>query len=183
MFSLALIAALAAAALTMLVAGGASAANLRTTGFLVPVGTTLHATQESGSVITSTTDGSTIVSTCTISTILATVSSTGGSTVTANIDKVVSQGCTVLTQILVLGTLHIDAAGTVTGSGTTYTVNTGVSCRYGYGSGTHLGTLNTGKLAMNAVIVEQEPKQFLCPDTTKWVANYVFTSPHDLTAA
>ena len=71
--------------------------------------------------------------------------------------------------------------GSVSGSGSVVTINIGVSCRYGTGTGSTLGTLNTGRLLINEVINEQPPKTFLCPDTTRWVASYTFTSPHDLT--
>jgi len=88
----------------------------------------------------------------------------------------------VTTDTLTPGSLSIAATGLVTGAGSVWTTNFGgVSCRYGTGGGTSLGTLTTGKLVVNAVINEQEPKSFICPDTTKMVANYTVTSPHDLT--
>jgi hypothetical protein len=174
-------AAVAAAVVLVCGAGSASATELYSTGVTLSAGTTFHMILNT-SLVTSTTDGKTIVGTCTANTIEGKTTNTSGSTVTVAIDKLVWGGCTVTTDTLTPGTLHIDAAGTVSGSGTVWTVNTGVTCRYGTGTGTHLGTLSTGKLVVNAVINEQEPKAFLCPDTTKLVANYAVASPHDLTA-
>jgi hypothetical protein len=177
------LAVISAAALMAFGAGSASATTLYSTGAPISAGTTVHATMESGTVTTSTTDGKTLVDTCTINTINGRTTNTSGSTVTVAMESIQSQGCTVLTQILALGTLHIDSAGAITGSGSTTTINFGgVSCRYGYGSGTYLGSLGTSTFLMNAVLIEQEPKSFICPDTTKWSGAYVFTSPHDLTA-
>lgn len=174
---------MSAAALVAFGAGSASATTLYSTGVPISAGTTLHMTLESGSIVTSTTDEKTLVDTCTATTIDGKTTNTSGTTVTMEIEHLVSSGCTVTTLTLLPGKLHFSSTGTVTGSGTLITVNfSGVSCRYGYGAGTHLGTVNTGTLSINAVINEQEPKAFLCPDTTKWVASYFITTPHDVTA-
>jgi hypothetical protein len=162
---------------------GVADAGLYSTGETVPAETVLKASLESGTANQSTTDGKSLVDTCTGSTAEGAVKPYSGSTTTVSLSSLTWSGCTVTTDTLTNGSLHINTSGTVTGSGSVVTENYGgVSCRYGTGTGTHLGTLNTGKLAINAVINEQEPKSFICPDTTKWVVNYVFTSPHDLTA-
>jgi opacity protein-like surface antigen len=177
------LAAVAAAALMAFIgAGTASAAELYSTGVTVNAGTKIEGSLESGTTATlSTTDGKTIVDTCTGSSVNGTVNAYTGGDVTGAISSLTWSGCSVTTDTLTNGNLSINASGTVSGNGSVVTVNTGVTCRYGTGAGTALGTLTTGKLAINAVINEQEPKAFLCPDTTKWVANYTVTSPHDLT--
>jgi hypothetical protein len=181
------LAAMAAMALMAFGAGTASATTLYSTGVALPAGTTLHATLEGGTAVLSTTDGKTLVDTCTGSTVHGTTSNTSGTTVTGAISTLSWSGCTVTTDTLTNGTLHVaynaeTKVSTVTGSGSVVTVNFGgVSCRYGTGAGTHLGNLGTGTLAINAVINEQAPTSFICPDTTKWVANYLITTPHDVT--
>ena len=162
--------------------GGEPGAELYSTGETVKANTAIKASLESGtSALQATTDGKTIVNTCSGIAIEGTVSSYVGETISIPISSLGWSGCSFTTHTLSKGTLNINAADTVTGVGSLVTHDIGVSCRYGTGTGTHLGTLNTGKLVINAVINEQEPKQFLCPDTTKWAANFVFTSPHDLT--
>jgi hypothetical protein len=163
-------------------AGTASAAELYSTGVTVNAGIVLKGSLESGTTATlSTTDGKTLVDTCTGGSVEGKINTYTGGDVTGSIEGSTWQECTFTTDTLTNGSLSINASGTVSGSGSVVTVNTGVTCRYGTGGGTTLGTLNTGKFAINAVINEQEPKAFLCPDTTKWVANYTITNPHDLT--
>ena len=183
------LAAMAAMALMAFGAGSASAAShLYSTGVEVPAGTELHATLESGTAVLSTTDEKTLVDTCTSSTVAGKVEYPKNEKeepldATGKISSLTWGGCTVTTDTLVEGSLSVSSSGEVTGKGSVVTVNfSGVSCRYGTGNGTALGTLNTGKLAIKAVVNEQEPKAFLCPDTTRWTANYSATSPHDLTA-
>lgn len=178
------VAAIAAAALAASVgASAASAAELYSTGSTVNAGTTIYATLEplvDGAMLT-TTDGLTIVDTCNESEVEGTVNGYFGGDVAITIFSLEWGGCKFTTDTLTDGFLTISASGTVSGNGTVVTVNTGVTCRYGTGGGTTLGTLTTGKLGLNAIINEQAPKQFLCPDTTRWVASYVVHSPHDLT--
>jgi RHS repeat-associated protein len=179
------LAAMAAMALMAFGAGSASAASsLYSTGVQVPAGTELHASLEAGtSALLSSTDGKTLVDTCTGSTVAGTVEYPAGGDAKGSIGSLTWGGCTVTTDTLTNGALSVSSSGAVTGTGSVVTVNFGgVSCRYGTGAGTSLGTLTTGKLAVNAVINEQAPTSFICPDTTKWVANYTVTSPHDLTA-
>ena len=154
-------------------------------------GTALGLSLQSGSTaVLSTTDGSSIVDTCSGSTLEASTAAAEGAPLTASITALTwGPTCSVTTHTLTNGSLsitHIPGTdnGTLSASGTTWTVNLGVSCRYGFGGGTHLGTItgetSTAKHAridINAVIKEQEPKQFMCPDTTRWVANYTITSP------
>jgi hypothetical protein len=71
--------------------------------------------------------------------------------------------------------------GEVRSKGSQVTLNIfGVSCTYGTGEGTILGTITGGEapeLAINAAL----PKTaggFLCPGTGVWNAKYIVTSPH-----
>lgn len=163
--------------------GEKAGAELYSTGETVKAKTVIKASLESGTTAAqTTTDGASLVDTCTGSSAEGEVNPYVSETSSVSINSLTWSGCTFTTDTLTNGTLSFNSAGTVTGAGSVVTVYIGVTCRYGTGTGTHLGTLNTGKLAINAVINEQEPKNFLCPDTTKWVANYAFTSPHDLTA-
>ena len=180
------LAAVAAAALMAFMgAGTASAAKtLTSTGVAQSAPVTIHAELDEveGKVppaVLSTTDGSSIVDECAGSTVEG-ATTNSETPITGHINVLNWSGCSFTTDTLTKGDLTIDENGTVTGAGSVVTVNIGVSCRYGTGEGTHLGTLTTGTLTINAVINEQAPKQFLCPDTTRWVAKYKVTSPHDL---
>jgi hypothetical protein len=54
----------------------------------------------------------------------------------------------------------------------------GVSCTYGAGTGTKIGTLNTGAgatMTINA-IVNKTAGSFLCPSTAKWNGTYAVTN-------
>lgn len=202
------LAAVAAAALMAFVgAGTASATTLCKTvpdasgnceaAWHYPVGTTIHATQEPGTTANlENTSGSTL-DTCTESTIHGVTTTTGSATETVkgHIDAI-SWGsgttpCTATTDTLALGTLEVHAElphgrGTLTGAGSKVTVNIfGVSCVYGTGTGTDLGTVTGGNPAtidVNAVIKKEEGG-FLCPETTKWTASYIVTSPKPLYVA
>jgi hypothetical protein len=175
------LAAVAAAAILVLGAGSASAAELYSTGVTVNSPATFHASLETGTMIVSATDGNTVIETCTNSTIEGSTGSYTGGPVSVSIESVTWGGCTFTKDTLVNGSLSIASDGTASGAGTVWTINIGVTCRYGFGAGTTLGTLSTGKLKVNAIINEQEPKVFLCPDTDKLDAYYAVTSPHDLT--
>lgn len=178
------LAAMAAMALVALGTGSASAAShLYSTGVRIPAGTDLHATVEGSASLTAT-DGKTLIYTCTANTIAGKVEYPVGGDTKIALSALTWGTCTITTDTLTTGSFTVSSSGTVTGANTVVTVNvSGVSCRYGTGAGTHLGSLTTGKLQMKpAVINEQEPKTFLCPDTGMWGANYAFTSPHDLIA-
>ena len=155
-------------------------------------GTSLKLSQQSSEIL-STTDSKTLIDTCATGTVEASTSAADGAPLTVAITSLARSGCTVTTDTLTNGSLSITGIaeshnGTLSGSGTVWTVNfSGVSCRYGFGEGTDLGTI-TGKTGssehatvdINAVINEQAPKQFLCPDTTRWTPNYTVTTPTGL---
>ncbi|MGN6275722.1 MAG: DUF6531 domain-containing protein, partial [Solirubrobacterales bacterium] len=58
----------------------------------------------------------------------------------------------------------------------------GVSCTYGTGTGTTLGTLKGGEepLLSISASVPKTAGGFLCPSTATWSAEYVVTEPHAL---
>ena len=162
-----------------------------------PIGTVIHASQEAGTTaILEDTSGNTLV-TCTESTIKGTTTTTGSSTETVkgHISAMIwgsgPTPCTATTDTIALGELEVHAElphgnGTLTGSGSKVTVQIfGVSCVYGTGAGTDLGTVTGGNPAtidVNAVINRVEGG-FLCPSTTKWTASYVITEPKPLYVA
>lgn len=73
--------------------------------------------------------------------------------------------------------------GTVKGIGTEWTFGIlGVSCTYGFGTSTDLGTLVSGEeptLNIN-VVISKTAGGFLCPSDTILTAEYGMTSPHAL---
>lgn len=174
------LAAVTSMALMALGVAGASAAELYSTGVTVNAGTTVSETLDSGtSAVLTTTDTTTLVNTCTGYSYHGTIDTYGSGAVVIQLSSHGPSGCSFTTDTLTNGSLSINSTGTVSGKGTVTTINIGVSCRYGSGAGTILGTLTTGAVKINAVTNEQEPKQFLCPDTTEWRMNLSFTTPHD----
>jgi len=170
-----------------------NAANECPAGWHYPAGTMGHLTLKAGtSADLQNTSGETIV-TCTASTVTTHSLNTGGAGIP--IVKVITEiiwgtpttPCTATTDTTVLGELEVEATsggnGTVSGKGTKVTVSIfGVSCVYGTGTGTPLGTVIGGEPAtaeINAVVNKQEGG-FLCPPTTRWKATYVITEPKPL---
>lgn len=133
-----------------------------------------------------------IVNTCTTSSVNGKTTNTTGATVNGNIESLTFTNCTNVVHTKSNGSLSIEniggGNGTVRSSGSLVGITVfGVECLYGTGLGTHLGTMNGttditkhASLTINAVINEQEPKKLSCPDTTKWTASYVATSPTGL---
>jgi hypothetical protein len=104
-----------------------------------------------------------------------------------------STPCTVTTDTVKLGKLKISAEDDL-GNGnlfadeaTEVTISIfGTTCNYGISAGNKIGTLKegTGTAAVftaNAV-AQKLAGNFLCPETSKWVAEYVLTSPSTTTA-
>lgn len=195
---------MAAVALTAFVgAGTASAASteLFSGTTTLSAGTTITVSMEPGTSQTwSTTDESSIVNTCKSNAVDWKTAQTTvlNGPITGAIEEVTFSECnsTIHTggtlptgslSITDIGDVNKDGVGdgTLTGAGTKFTTTLGVSCNYGTGASTHLGTVTgstTGNatIDINPVINEQEPKSFLCPDTTKMVAKYVVTTPTKL---
>jgi hypothetical protein len=176
-------------------AGSASATVLCTTtdtpdcsvGWDYPANTTIDASLNGTATLEA---GSTKLDTCTGGTVHGFTSNTGSTTTTVSgsIDELTWTGCTNTTDTLTNGSLEIHWIsgthdGTVTGKGSEVTVNTlGVTCTYGTGSGTDLGTLESGtepKLKISTTV----PKiagSFICPSNASWTAEYIITEPHAL---
>ena len=163
------------------------------------VNTTIHATLEAGTSTLLTDTSGNPIDTCTTSTVHGSLKYAGTSTTTAygDISELTwgapGDPCTMTTTTVARGQLeihHIAGAhnGTLTGKGTVVAIQVfGNECLYGTEPTTDLGTLtgttDTAKHAtmdINAIILELPPKKFLCPDTTRWIANYTVTSPTGL---
>jgi hypothetical protein len=133
--------------------------------------------------------GSTTIATCTGSTIKGNVPSVSGAeAVVVPLQELTWSGCSQTTHTLTLGELEIERIegtenGTVTGRKTEWTFGIyGVSCSYGFGEGTDLGTLMGGAeatLSINATI-SKTAGGFLCPSSAVWKASYQFTQPAPL---
>lgn len=176
---------------TLSVAGIATATELFQGSETLKAGTTIHASL-TGSTTLESTDG-TLVDTCTGGGLEGATTNTGGEGEAVGLEVVslTWSGCSFTTDTLSNGSLSISQTGgldgTVSGAGTTWTVKYAVSCRYGTGAGTTLGTVtgtsDTGKHAtidINATLSEQEPKSAFCPDSVAWKASYTVTSPTGL---
>jgi hypothetical protein len=130
--------------------------------------------------------GSTTLDTCTGGTVKGKITTATGTAVVGSIEELTWTGCTNTTDTLAGGSLSIsrigtEDKGTVEGSGSQVTVNTlGVTCTYGTGTGTHIGTL-TGGSAPSLKISTTVPKiagSFICPSNASWTAEYIVTEPH-----
>ena len=156
-------------------------------GSTVNSGATITSSLTSGtSALLTDTSGET-ADTCKGSTVGVTTTNTTDSPVAGFISTLFWSSCTWTTESLTNGNLAITKNagtndGTVTGTGSRVTVMVlgFLHCVYGTGEGTHLGTLDgvssgNATLAINATIQLREGK--FCPESIKWVANYVVTSP------
>jgi len=128
-----------------------------------------------------------VLDTCTKSTVQGELTENPNATGTATgINKKIDwEGCTVTTDTIKAGGLKIQGI-TGTDNGTLIadatievTVNVFSSCNYGVEAGTSLGTI-TGGIApiftANAV-AKKLNGGFLCPETTRWTAEYQLTKP------
>lgn len=151
-------------------------------------GTTIHESFKTGTSTVQTDTSEGLTSTCEEGTITRTLNATTATPLTSTINKMTWGKCTWATSTVATGTLSTENSGsgngTVTGSGSQITVKAFnlVTCLYGTGAGTHLGTLDgtesgSATLTINAVINEQGEKKALCPDTTFWRVTYAVTSP------
>ena len=192
--------ALAAAALAALVGANASATVLCkvqetpcSEANEYPKGTTADGSLGESSAIFTDTSGNTVLITCTGGTVKGELEFSGSKTETprgkGTSANVFWSGCTTTMDTIAGGEVEIhNIAGTHNGTvilksfKTTLTV-LGVSCIYGYGAGTDIGVLTGGTkptLDINAVLNEEEPKKFLCPDTAKGQATGILTEPAEL---
>jgi fibronectin-binding autotransporter adhesin len=145
-------------------------------------GTVVDATLSGTAILES---GSTTLDTCTGGTVKGATTNETGASVTGNISALTWTGCTNTTDTTALGSLSITKGtgdtGSVSGSGSKVTVNTlGVTCTYGTGTGTTLGTI-TGGSEPSLNISTTVPKiegSFICPSSASWTATYIVTEPH-----
>lgn len=174
--------------------GSASATTLVTLssggGGIYSAGTTIHATLKKGtSAQLKDTSGNTIT-TCTSSTIEMLTGNETGTWVSGPVLDLRWEGCSQLTRTISQGRLEIMVTsgvnGEVVGNFNSVTVGIfGVSCTYGTGGGTKLGTLAGGEeptLTIGAVLGRVEGG-FLCPSTVSWNAEYIITAPHSVFVA
>jgi len=183
------LAAVAAMALMAFGAGTASATKLCTDSACTTVyaaGTEIKSELVAGTSAALTSGGSTIA-TCTSSGVAGTTSNKEGATVSGNISSLTWGGCSQTTHTVANGSLEIawtsGSNGTVTGKNSQVTVQIfGVSCTYGTGEGTHLGSITggTSPILKITTTVAKTAGGFLCPSTAGWDAEYVLTSPHAL---
>jgi hypothetical protein len=193
--------AVAAAALMALIGASTASAtvlcknNLKTSSCSEPYAaeTFLHGVLEGTTTFEMT--NAEVLGTCTQSTFQMRVENAGGAEtpVSGPIPSftwgIKGEGCNQITETLRNGRLEITHIsntddGTVKGINTEVTLAIfGTDCIYGMGTGTDIGTLTGGSpatLDVNAVLNEQEPKRFLCPDDIRWTGSYEVTSPSPL---
>jgi len=170
-------------------AGSASATTLFTSSNLTnpyAVGPEVHSTLTTGSTALLTGSGGEVLDKCTGSTVKGSISTATGTAVVGSIGTLTWENCSVTTDTVAGGSLEIIKTGTnegeVRGKGSEVTVNIfGVSCTYGTGTGTKLGTLTGGSapiLKIAAVNLTKTAGGFLCPSNPGWDAEYTVTTPH-----
>jgi len=192
--------ALAAAALAALVGASASATvlckaeeNPCSEANEYPKGTSADGSLGESSAIFTDTSGKTVLVTCTGGTVKGELEFPGSKTETprgkGTAENVKWTGCSTTMHTIAGGEVEIHhIAGTHDGTVVLKSFKTtlnvlGVSCVYGYGAGTDIGVLRGGPkptLEINAVLNEEEPKKFLCPDTAKGQATGILTEPAEL---
>jgi hypothetical protein len=190
------LAAVAAAALMAFVGAGTASARVCSTAttpctsaWATPIAMEFSLKKETSARLT-TTSGETL-DTCTSSTVSGSLTSNPASaTSTGTNSKITWGGCTVLTETILPGALTVTAgsggAGNVSADAKIeVTVNVFSSCFYGVESGTSLGTISEGTGTAAVFTANAVAKKlnggFLCPETTKWVAEYVLTKPSSTT--
>jgi putative sterol carrier protein len=180
-----------AALLALIGAGSASATVLCTNSSCTTTyasGTTIDYTLKSGTTsILKSTSGE-LAATCAGSTIKGNTSSESGASISSSIESLTWSSCSQTTDTIKKGSLSITWTsgtnnGSVSSSGSEVTATVfGISCTYGTGEGTTLGTLTGGETPVLAIsaVVKKTAGSFLCPGNTTWTAEYVITEPHAL---
>jgi hypothetical protein len=184
------LAAVAAGALMAFVGAGTASADFLCTANETPCSaahtiTKIESSLVGGTAKLETTEG-TVLDTCTGGTVVGNIEESGaGKTVSGKITSLTWSGCTNTTTTIKTGKLDVDniaggTNGTVTGTESEVTVNGifGVSCVYGVGAGTDLGTLQSGANASLTIsaIVNKTSGGFACPSDTRWTAEYRITN-------
>jgi hypothetical protein len=181
-----------AMALVALAGGGTASA---TTLFTDPAktthyasGTEIQTTLTKGTSAIFTGSGGEVLNTCTSSTITGKTTSTSG-TLLGIVLSTFTLTCGKTTHTVSNGVMSIEwtsgTSGAVRGQASEVTIDGifGVSCTYGTGTGTRLGTITGGieaKLNIAAVGLVKTAGSFLCPSSAGWDAEYTLTKPHSL---
>lgn len=171
--------------------GSASATELCTDSectTVYPTGTKLSFSLKPGTTSVLKSGGGTTIATCTESTVSGKTSNESGATISVGIESMAWGGCSQTTDTVATGSLSIEGFsgttnGTISGSGSEVTFGVfGVSCTYGTGTGTKLGTLTRGEepILPISTTLPKRAGGFLCPSTAGWEAEYVLTEPHAL---
>jgi len=180
----------AIAALGLMACMGVSAASATTlctttSGSCYAAGTEFHASLETGTSATLTDTSGNTIATCTGSTAKGSIGTATGTWVSGNGSSLTWEGCSQTTDTVNTGSGEIMQTsgdnGEVVSKSSNVTLSIfGVSCTYGTGTGTTLGTA-TGGEAPTIKITATIPKTaggFLCPSTGIFHASYILTSPH-----
>jgi hypothetical protein len=184
----------ATASLIALIGSASAPADVLCTTSGNPCGTKItqvHLTISSGASLSVKDTSTNEFATCTIGTISADITAQGlgvnpSGPITSQAWGGSGTGCLTTMATLKLGSVEFrteSGALVLYGKETETTlVAFGVSCTYGFGAGTKLGSINTGKPAtftMNA-IVNKTAGSFLCPSTSRWSATWTVTNHSSL---
>jgi hypothetical protein len=147
-------------------------------------GTVVDLSLKSGTTTKLTDSEGHILATCTESTAKGKVANEPGEPLVV-IETLTLGGCSNTTDTIAKGSLEIKwtagTSGEVIGQESQWTDNlAGVSCTYGFGEGTKLGTISGGEAPVLKIeaTVKKISGSFACPEKTTLDAEYVFTEPH-----
>jgi hypothetical protein len=171
--------------------GPASFTSLYTDGaktIRYPGGTIIDLSLKSSTSMTLAQTSGETIATCTESTAKGRTEGEVSKATPVSLETLSWGGCKQTTDTINLGSLELKQVGTedkgeVIGKSSNVTMEIfSVSCTYGTGEGTTLGTIVGGEapvLAIN-VTINKTAGGFLCPSTGIWKAEYVVTEPHAL---
>jgi hypothetical protein len=175
--------------------GGASATTLCTTAdspgctMTYTTGTTIDFSLVPGGTTRITSPPGVTVLTCTESTIKGKTTQTSGTWIEVDIEAFTRGGCNATVDTIVNGKLEImwtsgNNAEVVGKEAQVTTIIGGVSCTYGFGEGTKLGTLMGGEAPTLKIEtkIKKVAGSFACPAEPIMDAEYVLTEPHALFA-
>jgi hypothetical protein len=181
------LATIAAMALTALAGAGTAQAILYTDAaktIRYSAGTVVDLSLKSGTTTKLTNGSGGTEVTCTESTAKGKVANEPGEPIVV-IETLTWGSCNRTTDTIANGKLEIKwtsgTSGEVIGRETQWTSNlVGVSCTYGFGESTKLGTISGGEAPVLKIeaVVKKIAGAFLCPEKLILDAEYVFTEPH-----
>jgi hypothetical protein len=183
------LAAIAALALMAFGAGTASATKLCTDSActtLYPEGETLHSVLKKGNIAKLTSGGSTVAE-CEESTTHGTGTDNNTEWVVTHLSTLTWGKCNQTTHTVAPGTIEFMTVGSnqvvVRGQNTEVTLKLfNISCTYGTGAGTTLGTMTGGSapiIELNTTFIKTAGS-FVCPETVGWDVEYEIIAPHAL---